>query len=70
MEHKIDQNNYVKPVNKNSWDQSFYVNLEKEVHPFKDINRFRPLNKAYNGNNTFWSTPSPEPDLSELLLFS
>ena len=63
--HKIDQNNYVKPVNKNSWDQSFYVNFEEEVHPFKDINRFRPLDKAYNGNNTFWSTPSPEPDLSD-----
>jgi Tellurite-like stress resistance cysteine protease StiP len=67
--HKIDQNNYVKPVNrsinKDSWDQFFYLNLEEEVHPFKDIHRFRPLDKAYNGNNTFWSTPSPEPDLSD-----
>ena len=48
-----------------SWDQLFYLRLEEEVHPFKDINRFRSLNQAYTGNNTFWSTPSPEPDLSD-----
>ncbi len=52
-------------VNGLPWDQSFYLNLGEEVHPFSDMSLFRPLNKAYTGNNTFWSTPSPEPDLND-----
>lgn len=59
------KNNYFNSVNGLSWDQRFYLNLEEEVHPFNDISRFRPLDKAYTGNTTFWSTPSPEPDLND-----
>lgn len=47
------------------WDQLFYLRLEEEVHPFKNSHRFRSLNQAYTGNNTFWATPSPEPDLAD-----
>ncbi|MEA2059560.1 MAG: tellurite-like stress resistance cysteine protease StiP [Thermodesulfobacteriota bacterium] len=60
-----DKNNYFNSVNGLSWNQRFYLNLEEEVHPFNDLNLFRPLDKAYTGNNTFWSTPSPEPDLND-----
>lgn len=59
-----NKNNYSNSFNGLSWGQFFYLNLEEEVHPFNDLNRFRPLDKAYDGNNTFWSTPSPEPDLN------
>ena len=45
------------------WNQKFYITLLEEVDPFNELHRFRPLDCAYNGNNTFWSTPSPEPDL-------
>ncbi|MCP3943828.1 MAG: hypothetical protein GY710_20435 [Desulfobacteraceae bacterium] len=60
------KNSCVNSVNGLSWDQLFYLNLEEKVHPFDDLDRFRPLDKAYDGNNTFWSIPSPEPDLSDL----
>lgn len=59
------RNRYFKSVNNLDWNQLFYLNLEEEVHPFNDLSRFRPLNRAYDGNDTFWSTPSPEPDLSK-----
>ncbi|MBF0200463.1 MAG: phosphoribosyltransferase domain-containing protein [Desulfamplus sp.] len=55
----------VRPVNGLPWNQLFYLNLEKEVEPFRDTHLFRPLGRAYNGDNTFWSTPSPEPDLDD-----
>ncbi len=45
------------------WNQKFYITLLEEIDPFKERHRFRPLDCAYTGNNTFWSTPSPEPDL-------
>lgn len=48
-----------------TWNQKFYLILTEEVHPFEDRDRFRPLDKAYNGDNTFWSTPSPEPDMPD-----
>ncbi|MBF0199720.1 MAG: phosphoribosyltransferase domain-containing protein [Desulfamplus sp.] len=60
-----DKNYGVHPVNDLTWNQMFYINLEKEVDPFKDSHLFRPLERAYNGDNTFWSTPSPEPDLDD-----
>ena len=47
------------------WNQKFYITLLEEVDPFNELHRFRPLDCAYNGNNTFWSTPSPEPDLDD-----
>lgn len=59
------QNRYFRSVNNFTWNQIFYLNLEEEVHPFNEPERFRSLNRAYDGNNTFWSTPSPEPDLSD-----
>lgn len=48
------------------WDQKFYITLLEEVDPFNELHRFRPLSRAYTGNNTFWETPSPEPDLDEV----
>ncbi len=55
---------YVESVNNLGWNQRFYLNLSQEIDPFSEPERFRPLNRAYNGNTTFWSTPSPEPNLS------
>ncbi len=60
-----DKNCGIDPVNDLPWNQIFYINLEKEVEPFTDGHLFRPLERAYNGDNTFWSTPSPEPDLDD-----
>ncbi|MBM9518290.1 hypothetical protein JWG39_00480 [Desulforhopalus vacuolatus] len=54
-----------KTIKKEShWNQKFYINLLEEVNPFTELHLFRPLDRAYTGNNTFWSTPSPEPDLN------
>ncbi len=47
------------------WDQLLCARLREEVHPFNEPERFRALNQAYDGRNTFWSVPSPEPDLSD-----
>jgi len=47
------------------WNQKIYVRLGKEIEPFRDYQYFRPLSKAYDGDNTFWSVPSPEPDLDD-----
>ncbi|MBF0412346.1 MAG: hypothetical protein HQK70_06515 [Desulfamplus sp.] len=52
-------------INNLLWNQRFYLKLEEEVHPFNQLHLFRPLSKAYNGSITFWSTPSPEPNLSD-----
>ncbi len=49
----------------NLWQQHLYLNLLDEVHPFDEPHRFRKLNQAYTGENTFWATPSPEPDLDD-----
>jgi hypothetical protein len=49
----------------NLWQQHLYLSLLEEVHPFDEPHRFRKLNQAYTGENTFWSIPSPEPDLDE-----
>ncbi len=49
----------------NFWRQHIYVNLLEEVHPFNEMDRFRKLEQAYTGENTFWSIPSPEPDLDD-----
>ncbi|MCI5150672.1 MAG: hypothetical protein D3916_15030, partial [Candidatus Electrothrix sp. MAN1_4] len=49
----------------NFWQQHIYVDLREEVHPFKELHRFRKLEQAYTGENTFWSVPSPEPDLDD-----
>lgn len=51
------------PDRKNLWNQPVYAQFRKEIDPFRDHKYFRPLNKAYNGDNTFWSVPSPEPPL-------
>lgn len=47
------------------WNQQLYVQLREEINPFSDTAYFRPLNKAYTGNNTFWTLPSPEPALND-----
>ncbi|MBF0112207.1 MAG: hypothetical protein HQK74_05680 [Desulfamplus sp.] len=59
------QQQYFYSQNGLNWNQRFYLRLEAEVHPFDTPHLFRPLNKAYNGNTTFWSTPSPEPNLTD-----
>lgn len=48
---------------KNWWNQPVYAKFLPEVDPFTDLQFFRPLNQAYDGNNTFWRLPSPEPKL-------
>lgn len=53
------------PGRKNLWDFPVFAQFRPEVDPFEDRHLFRPLSKAYNGDNTFWSTPSPEPQLDD-----
>lgn len=48
---------------KQLWNQEFYVRFLPEIDPFRENQYFRPLDKAYNGDSTFWNMPSPEPDL-------
>ncbi|GBC61888.1 hypothetical protein DENIS_2850 [Desulfonema ishimotonii] len=50
---------------KSPWGQPVYARFREEIDPFGDQRFFRPLNRAYTGDNTFWSTPSPEPDLDD-----
>lgn len=47
------------------WNQLLCARLREEVHPFNEPDRFRRLDQAYDGRNTFWSVPSPEPDLPD-----
>lgn len=47
------------------WNQLLCARLREEVHPFNEPERFRRLDQAYDGRNTFWSVPSPEPNLSD-----
>ncbi|SRR5579883_1086147 len=49
----------------NLWNQPVYAQFLKEIDPFKEPHYFRSLNKTYDGNNTFWSIPSPEPRLDD-----
>ena len=48
---------------KNIWGQYLCIDFLKEIDPFADLKYFRPLDMAYTGDNTFWTIPSPEPDL-------
>lgn len=48
----------------NLWHQPVYAKFLPEVNPYVDLHLFRPLNRAYDGNNTFWQLPSPEPKLN------
>ncbi len=48
---------------RNLWEQAVYARFLQKIDPFRDRDFFRPLTRAYTGDNTFWSTPSPEPDL-------
>ena len=48
----------------NLWHQPVYAKFLPEVDPYEDLHLFRPLNRAYDGNNTFWQLPSPEPKLN------
>lgn len=50
---------------KNIWNQPVYAQFIAEIDPFRDSQYFRDLSQAYDGNNTFWSIPSPEPNLDE-----
>lgn len=47
------------------WGQTVFAELHEEVDPVGDLNRFRPLNRAYTGDTTFWRVPSPEPVLTD-----
>ena len=50
---------------KSLWNQPVYADFLPEVNPFVAGDRFRPLGAAYDGNNTFWLKPSPEPRLDD-----
>ncbi len=43
------------------WGQEVYVQFHEEIDPFRDLKFFRPLERAYTGDNAFWAMPSPEP---------
>jgi Phosphoribosyl transferase (PRTase) len=47
----------------NLWQQPVYAQFLDEIDPFEEIDRFRPLDQAYDGNPIFWQCPSPEPKL-------
>lgn len=47
------------------WGQKVYAQFHREIDPFEDRECFRPLERAYTGDNTFWTVPSPEPRLSD-----
>lgn len=49
----------------NYWNQPLCADLHREVDPFSELQLFRPLTKAYDGQTTFWEIPSPEPDLPD-----
>lgn len=50
---------------RNLWGQAVYAELLPEIEPFDNPNYFRPLSQAYDGHNSYWATPSPEPPLSD-----
>lgn len=50
---------------KSLWGQTVFAELHEEVDPVYDRDRFRPLNRAYTGDATFWAVPSPEPVLAD-----
>ncbi len=50
---------------RNLWSFPVWVQFREEVDPFSNPHLFRPLSKAYDGDNTFWLTPSPEPQLDD-----
>ncbi len=50
---------------KNLWDQPVYAHFLEEIDPYHDTGHFRPRSKAYDGSTTFWSIPSPEPQLPD-----
>jgi len=47
------------------WGQHVYANFLPEIDPFNEPTYFRSLNQSYNGNNTYWAKPSPEPHLPD-----
>lgn len=47
------------------WGHKVYAQIYEEIDPFEDRKYFRPLGRAYTGDNTFWNLPSPEPRLSD-----
>ena len=49
----------------NLWQQPVYARFLEEVDPLNDRDRFRPLDRAYDGNVAFWGCPSPEPNLPD-----
>lgn len=65
QEFKKQQTTVAPDNSKSLWGQHVYVDFLNEVDPFNDLHRFRQLEQAYTGDNTFWSIPSPEPDLDE-----
>jgi len=49
---------------KNLWEQPVYAQFRAEIDPFRDFQYFRKY-LAYDGQNTFWSKPCPEPNLDD-----
>ena len=38
---------------RNLWGQTVYARMRKEIDPYRDRDCFRPLNRAYTGDDTF-----------------
>lgn len=51
------------PFRARLWNQPIYAALLQEVNPANDSHLFRPRDIAYGGDQKFWATPSPEPEL-------
>ncbi|MBO1350756.1 MAG: hypothetical protein EBE86_026785 [Hormoscilla sp. GUM202] len=49
---------------KNLWNQPVYAQFLAEIDPFRDLQYFRKY-LAYDGGNSFWTKPCPEPNLSD-----
>ena len=49
------------------WRMPVYAKMQPEVDPYRQLHLFRDRTVGYTGDNAFWKTPSPEPQLSTSL---
>jgi hypothetical protein len=57
-----------KPFVAKLWNQPVYAALIDDVDPYSQLSLFRERGTAFGGNNRFWATPSPEPQLPTSLI--
>jgi hypothetical protein len=71
MTERGNQGSLAQPMNVRPeiplWGISLYADLIQEVDPRTDHSRFRDRRSIYEGDSSFWNTPSPEPVLSRSL---